>query len=407
LSLRILHRVLVIAPALLLAACATLDARIPVPNAELASRATPIDFAGVRAWGDEVPSDIAAALRTRLPSVKRLAHSDGRKNTSRAEVEILALSGGGSDGAFGAGLLVGWTKRGDRPQFEVVTGVSAGALTAPFAFLGPRYDSKLREIWTRYGTNQLVTAQLLPALFGGPSLTDSGPLRQLIANYIDRRVLSEIAAEYRKGRLLLILTTNLDAQRPVIWNMGEIAVSGHPNALELFRSVLLASASIPGALPPVRIPVTADGKTYDELHVDGGTTREVFVAPIDVPLTALDRFYDALPKRRLYIVKNGKYHAEYEPVREQAFPIAARAIETLVKTQHRNDIYRIYRMAKDSGAEFNLAFVPQEFQAKPKELFDPKYQAALFDEGFELARARRAWVKVPPDIDPKSGAQRK
>lgn len=405
--LRILRRVLVIAPALLMAGCATLETRLPVPNAELASRATPIDFAGVRAWADEIPSDIAAALHTRLPSVSRLAHSDGRRNTSRAEVEILALSGGGSDGAFGAGLLVGWSERGDRPQFEVVTGVSAGALTAPFAFLGPRYDGQLRNIWTRYGTNQLVTAQLLPALFGGPSLTDSGPLRRLIAKYIDERVVSEIAAEYRKGRLLLILTTNLDAQRPVIWNMGEIAASGHPKALALFRSVLLASASIPGALPPVKIPVAADGNTYHEMHVDGGTTREVFISPINVPLTALDRFYDALPKRRVYIVKNGKYHAEYEPVREQALPIAARAIETLVKTQHRNDIYRIYRMTKDSGADFNLAFVPQDFQAKPKELFDPKYQAALFDEGFKLASTGHAWVKVPPDVAPRAKPKRK
>lgn len=400
-SLGFLCRALAIVPALLMAACATLDTRLPVPNAELASRATPIDFEGVRAWGDEAPSDIAAALRRRLPSISRLARSDGRKNTSRSEIDILALSGGGSDGAFGAGLLVGWTKRGDRPQFEIVTGVSAGALTAPFAFLGPRYDDQLRDIWTRYGTNQLLTAQILPALFGGPSLADSGPLRQLIARYITRRVLSEIAAEYRKGRLLLILTTNLDAQRPVIWNMGEIAASRHPKALDLFRDVLLASASIPGALPPVKLQVAVDGQIYDEMHVDGGTTREVFVSPIDVPFTALDRFYDAPPRRRLYIVKNGKYEAEYEPVREQALPIAARAIETLIKTQHRNDIYRIYRMAKDSGADFNLAFVPQDFRAKPKELFDPEYQAALFEKGFELARTGRAWVKVPPDIAPR------
>jgi len=260
LSLGFLCRALAIVPALLMAACATLDTRLPVPNAELASRATPIDFEGVRAWGDEAPSDIAAALRRRLPSISRLARSDGRKNTSRSEIDILALSGGGSDGAFGAGLLVGWTKRGDRPQFEIVTGVSAGALTAPFAFLGPRYDDQLRDIWTRYGTNQLLTAQILPALFGGPSLADSGPLRQLIARYITRRVLSEIAAEYRKGRLLLILTTNLDAQRPVIWNMGEIAASRHPKALDLFRDVLLASASIPGALPPVKLQVAVDGQ---------------------------------------------------------------------------------------------------------------------------------------------------
>jgi predicted patatin/cPLA2 family phospholipase len=393
--------VLAIAPALITGACSTLDTRLPVPNAALAARATPLDIAGIRAWGDEVPADIAAALRSRLPSMPRLAHSDGRKNTLKAEVEILALSGGGSDGAFGAGLLVGWTKRGNRPQFEVVTGVSAGAITAPFAFLGRRYDHKLREIWTRYGTNELVVAQILPVLLGGPSLADSEPLRQLIAKYVDRQLLAEVAAEYRKGRLLLILTTNLDAQRPVIWNMGEIATSGHPQALELFRSIILASASIPGALPPVKIPVMVDGRTYQEMHVDGGTTREVFVSPIDVPLTALDRFYDVLPKRQIYVVKNGKYHVEYEPVREQAFPIATRAIETLVNNQHKNDIYRIYRMAKDSGASFNLAFVPQDFEAKPKEFFDPRYQAALFSEGLKLGSSGRAWVKVPPDVVPK------
>ena len=405
--LRSFCKVLAIAPALVLGACATMEVRIPVPNAALAARATPLDLSGIRAWGDEVPSDVAAALRSRLPSMPRLAHSDGRKNTDRAEVEILALSGGGSDGAFGAGLMVGWTKRGNRPQFEVVTGVSAGAITAPFAFLGRRYDDKLREIWTRYGTNELIVAQVLPALFGGPSLADSGPLRQLIARYVDRGFLAEVAAEYRKGRLLLILTTNLDAQRPVIWNMGEIAASGHPQALELFRSIILASASIPGALPPVNIPVTVDGKTYHEMHVDGGTTREVFISPIDVPLTALDRFYNVLPKRQLYIVKNGKYHAEYEPVRQQAFPIATRAIETLINNQHRNDIYRIYRMAKDSGSDFNLAFVPQSFQTKPKELFDARYQTALFNEGLKLGSSGRAWVKVPPDVVPKPAKSRK
>ncbi len=341
---------------------------------------------------------MAAEMRHRMPHLKRLAQSTGQRQPS---VDILALSGGGTDGAFSAGLLAGWTKRGDRPRFEVVTGVSAGAITAPFAFLGSRYDEKLREIWTRYGTSELIVAQLVPGLLGGVALADSSPLQQLIARYIDRRTLSEIAAEYRKGRLLLVLTTNLDAQRPVIWNMGEIAASPHPHALELFRKVILASASIPGALPPVQIPVTVDGREYQEMHVDGGTTREVFITPVEAPLEAFDRFYETAPKRRIYIVKNGKYHPEYSPVRQQALPIAARAIETLIKTQHRNDIYRIYRMAKDGNADFNLAFIPQSFQAKSNEVFDPRYQAALFQEGLDLARSGRAWVKAPPDITPK------
>ena len=396
--LRALFKALALASALLAAGCATLEQRNPVPSAALASRAAPLDLEGIRAWGDEVPSDLAAEMRSRLPHMARLAGSRGKQPV----VDILALSGGGTDGAFGAGLLAGWTRRGDRPEFEIVTGVSAGALSAPFAFLGPRYDPKLREIWTSYRTNQLIVAQILPGLLGGPALADSSPLRQLIASYIDHRVLAEIAAEYRKGRLLLVLTTNLDAQRPVIWNMGEIAASKHPEALDLFRRVILASASIPGALPPVDIPVSVDGRRYEEMHVDGGTTREVFVSPIAAPLSAFDRFYEAPPKRRLYIIKNGKYDPEYKPVREQALPIAARAIETLIKTQHRNDIFRIYSMAKDSGADFNLAFVPQSFKIESTEVFDPRYQAALFEEGLDIMRSGRAWVKVPPDIAPRS-----
>lgn len=401
--LRSLLKALAIASALLLTGCATLNMRNPVPSAAMAMRAAPLDLEGIRAWGDEVPSDIAAEMRSRLPHMKRLSQPSGKQ---KPVIEILALSGGGTDGAFGAGLLAGWTRRGDRPQFEVVTGVSAGAISAPFAFLGPRYDAKLHEIWTSYRTNQLIEAQILPGLLGGPALADSTPLRQLIARYVDRRVLAEVAAEYRKGRLLLVLTTNLDAQRPVIWNMGEIAASGHPEALDLFRRVILASASVPGALPPVDIPVTVDGRTYEEMHVDGGTTREVFVSPVEVALKDFDRFYETPPKRRLYIVKNGKYDPEYKPVREKALPIAARAIETLIKTQHRNDIYRIYSMAKDSGADFNLAFVPQSFQAASTETFDPRYQAALFDEGLTLMRSGRAWVKVPPDIAPRPGKRR-
>ena len=162
----------------------------------------------------------------------------------RPVVEILALSGGGGDGAFGAGVLTGWSERGDRPEFEVVTGVSAGAIIAPFAYLGPRYDGALREIWTKYQTSQIATAQILPGILGGASLADNAPLEDLIARYADKRLLREIAAEYRKGRMLFVLTTNLDAQRPVVWNLGEIAASLRPGSLELSSTVISTSAAM-------------------------------------------------------------------------------------------------------------------------------------------------------------------
>jgi hypothetical protein len=396
-STRVLAGLLVSLAAAALAACATIETRNPVPNAQLAQKATLPNLPSVRGWGDEVPADVGAELRKRLPNMPRLAQGATRVG-GRPVVEVLALSGGGGDGAFGAGLLAGWSKRGDRPTFEVVTGISAGAIIAPFAFLGPRYDRQLREVWTQYETHELAVARVLPGLITGAALADTEPLAKLIAKYIDRRMLAEIAAEYRKGRVLLIGTTNIDAERPVVWNMGEIAASGHPEALDLFRRVIRASAAIPGAFPPVEITVEADGRTYQELHVDGGVTRELFVAPLQVPFKQFDRLYDAPPVYRLYLVKNGKLTPEYKPVPKQTIPIAARAIFTLIKSQHQGDIYRIYRMARDAGADFHLTAVPQSFSRTAKQAFDPEYQTALFDEGHRLALSGNPWLKAPPDL---------
>lgn len=388
---------LMLAASLALAGCAAVLVRNGIADPAVAERAVIAGLPGVRSWGDEVPSDLKAVLRKRLPHLPRLAQ--GAKTVGgRPAVEILALSGGGGDGAFGAGVLAGWTDHGDRPQFEIVTGVSAGAIIAPFAFLGPSYDKKLQQIWTEYQTSELVTAQILPGLLGGSSLASTEPLERLIAKYVDKRMLREIAAEYARGRILLMGTTNLDAQRPVVWNMGEIAASGHPDALALFRKVIMASAAIPGAFPPVSIEVEADGKRYDELHVDGGATREVFVSPVQVPFRAYDALYPAPPIRYLYIIKNGKLAPEPAVVSPQTIPIAARAISTLIKNQNLGELYRIYRMAKDAGVDFNLIAVPKTFNGKAKEFFDPAYQTALFNQGYALGRSGVPWMKSPPEM---------
>jgi predicted acylesterase/phospholipase RssA len=356
---------------------------------------------GIRAWGDESPKNVMAEIRSRFPSLPR-AHGNYRRVDGRPLVETLALSGGGGDGAFGAGVLTGWSEIGTRPKFDIVTGVSAGAIIAPFAFLGSRYDPQLHQVWTQYSTSQIITAQLLPGLLGGSSLADTAPLANLIASYVDKRMLREIAAEYRKGRMLLIGTTNLDAQRPVVWNMGEIAASNHPEALDLFRQVILASAAIPGAFPPVKLQVSAGGKIFDEMHVDGGTTREVFISPFDVPLAAFDTLYDKPPIRRFYIIKNGKITPEQEEVKPQTIPIATRAILTLIKSQNQSNIYKIWRRTRDAGAQFNFIAVPADFQARAKEVFDPVYQTALFEEGRKLGREGPRWMTAPPQIDPGS-----
>ena len=383
------------ATAVLLVGCAAQSARAPVPSA-LVSEASIPGLAHARFWGDEVPANILTFAQTHMPNAKVMA-SKLASQRGRPLVEYLAISGGAGDGAFAAGLLVGWSQQGNRPQFEVVTGVSAGALTAPFAYLGPEYDGRLRQIWTKYATDDLATPQVLAGLFGAEAFADSSGLAELIARYVDRKLLNRIAEEYRKGRVLLVATTNLDAQRPVIWNMGEIAASQHPYALDLFRQVILASASVPGAFPPVHIKVRAGDKVLEEMHVDGGPTRQVFVAPAQLSLKTFDRLYPRPPLRRIYIVKNGKLTPEYEAVAPNTLAISARSVFTLTKSQSIGDINRIYAMAQRDGAEFRLTSIPASFNVPYAQIFDPPYMQALFAEGYKLGSQGDPWTRTPPE----------
>ena len=380
---------------LVLASCAAQTTRQAVPS-QLVAEATIPGLAHARFWGDEVPANVLAFAQAHMPNAKVMASKlSGARG--RPLVEYLAISGGAGDGAFAAGLLAGWSRKGDRPQFEVVTGVSAGALTAPFAYLGPEYDGRLQQIWTKYETDDLATPQVLAGLFGADAFADSSGLADLIAKYVDRKLLDRIAEEYHKGRVLLVGTTNLDAQRPVIWNMGEIASNQHPYALELFRQVILASASVPGAFPPVHIKVRAGDRVLEEMHVDGGPTRQVFVAPAQLSLKTFDRLYPRPPLRRIYIVKNGKLTPEYEAVPSNTLAISARSVFTLTKSQSIGDINRIYAMAQRDGAEFRLASIPPSFNIPSTQIFDPYYMKALFQEGYKLGREGDPWTSTPPE----------
>ena len=376
--------------------CATVE-RQAVPAA-LASNAHVAGLGATRFWGDEVPKDILSFAREHMPSLTRMAAGATQKN-GRPHIEFLALSGGADDGAFGAGLLTGWTQRGNRPRFEVVTGVSAGALIAPYAFLGPGYDRQLAEVWQNFDSSSVATPQVLAGLFGAEALADSTPLRNLIAKHVDRRMLAEIAREYRNGRLLLVGTTNLDAQRQVIWNMGEIAVAAErdPEAAQLFRDVLLASASLPGIFPPVHVKVRAGGKVYEEMHVDGGPTRQVFLAPAQLSLRTFDALYPKPPMRTVYVIRNGKIAPEYEAVQPNALAISARSLFTLTKNQGMGDLNQIFAMTERDGAAFRLASIPSSFNVKSKKAFDPDYMKALFEVGRGVGRQGDSWARTPPE----------
>jgi len=240
----------------------------------LASLAKPLGESEFRSWGDEVSPQMVEWLAADDEiDVQKYLALVGKPH------RYLAISGGAATGAFGVGLLIGWGDRGDRPDFTVVTGVSTGALAAPFVFLGRDYDELLRNLYTSISTGDILKKSNYFNRFFGDSVMDSEPLAALLERHIDEPMMEAIAAESEKGRRLYIGTTHLDAARPVIWNISNIARSGHPGALDLIRQVLLASASIPALFPPVLIEVEADGRSYDEMHVDGGVTAQIFFYP--------------------------------------------------------------------------------------------------------------------------------
>ena len=312
---------------------------------------------------------------------------------------LLAISGGGDNGAYGAGLLVGWTASGTRPNFKVVTGISTGALIAPFAFLGPQYDPVLEQVYTTSSQRDIFKKRNIVSGLFGNALADTSPLYALISRHVDQGLLDAIAAEHEKGRVLLIGTTNFDALEPVVWNMTAIAASKDPRAPELFRKILLASASIPGAFPPVMLDVEVDGTRYSEMHVDGGTITQVFAYPPTFHITDRSAATNSDRKRSLYIIRNARLDPEWADVEPRTLPIAARAIASLTQTQGVGDLYRIYATAQRDGIDFNLAFIPATFDTKHREEFDTNYMQQLFATGRQMATGGYKWEKTPPGYD--------
>ena len=370
--------------------CAAITPRNALPQAA-AAQTDPEGFHDIRYWGDEASPDIAS-LRP-----GRRGASSALRGPSAKRLNLLAISGGAEDGAFGAGLLAGWGGSGNRPVFDLVTGVSSGALIAPFVFIGPERDGQLREIFTSYGRKDIY-AYDVQNLVEGSALVDDAPLSNLIARYVDRDFLRAIAQESAKGRVLLIGTTDLDAQRPVLWDMGRIAETDSLAALELFRKVLLASATLPGVFAPVRITVRASGKNYDELHVDGGVTRQVFIAPSIMRLVSDHASRRTVNGGHLYVVRNGRIDPRWEPVSDDVLSVTQRSLSTLIKNQGIGDLYRIYSIAKLDGIDFNLASIPTDFDVKTDAPFDLRYMRALFDRGYEMGSRGFPWIKTPPGL---------
>lgn len=383
-----LKKAAVILACLYLSACASV-VRTPLPE-ELHQDVTVLGREDFRQWGDGVRSQIFPGI----DSMEELEeHFAGIMNR---EHNYLVISGGGANGAYGAGVLKAWSDMGTRPEFTIVTGVSTGALTAPFAFLGSDYDAQLENLYTTLDTTQLIKTRGIFSILGADSVVDTTPLSRILEEAIDDDMVGALAREYQRGRVLSVATTHMDAGRPVIWNLTRIADSGLPGSAQLIRDVLLASASIPGAFPPVYIEVEArDGKSYDEMHGDGGVSSQMFFYPAGVDWNQVEQLLGVQGTPRIHLIRNAYIHPQYQVIQPRLVPIAGRTIDSLIRTQGIGDFFRISTLAERDGLDLDVTWIPDEVHTElglePTEAFDPEYMKALFEFGYRRTLAGETW----------------
>jgi predicted patatin/cPLA2 family phospholipase len=384
-----------------LCGCATIRPRHAVP-ADLLERVTISGMTNIRAI-DGRPSNYL------MSDFAKLLDEDSKKasfwplNNNSHTYSVLAISGGAANGAYGVGLLNGWTKEGSRPEFKIVTGVSTGAIIGTFAFLGSQYDQKLKDFYTRYSTRAIMRRKGLLQIFFSDSYMSNKGLKYLIEHNFDQELINEVAREYAKGRRLYVGTTNLDAQEFVIWDMGKIASIGGQRALDLFRKIILASVTMPIVFPPVYFEALYHGVTYDEMHVDGGASKQIFLL-----YNVLQGFEKAIKKKgidfskikyKIYIIRNGYVDPVWMQVPDNIFTIAERTFETATNAQGIGDLYQLYTFAQLGRGDFNLAYIPSTHVPVSKELFDLDEMRALFHLGYQGALKGYHWKKVPPGLN--------
>lgn len=386
---------LLVAALLLVQGCTSIPVRLAAVPHELTNRAEIPGMRDVRYVGGGDMTGLARAAVESVGKEQAYRESQGLKGPLPPAVYV-AISGGGDNGAYTAGLLNGWTAAGTRPEFRLVTGISTGALIAPFAFLGPKYDATLKQVYTTIAPKDVLISRNMLAGVLGDAMADNAPLLALTRKSVTAEFMKEVAAEYAKGRFLLVGTTDLDARRGIIWDMGKIASYGTPQALDLFVSIMIASASIPAGFPPTMIDVEVDGKRYQEMHVDGGTSAQVFIYPASIRLKEQAAAIGLTRERKMYVIRNARLDPDWAHVERSTMTIAGRAIASLIHTQGIGDLYRIYTTAQRDGVDFNLTFIPSTFNHPHSEEFDNAYMRALYDTGYNLALKGIPWAKTPP-----------
>jgi hypothetical protein len=383
--------------AILVSACASTPR--PTPPVEGAPVAQPWGSVPLMAADGEIDKGFTDSFIQSLQAKRDAQQQAG--GTDKIPYRALTLSGGGSRGAYGAGVLSGWTVHGDRPQFDVVTGISTGALMATHVFLGPEFDDDLL-IYKNISNEDVFQERSMLETLRGTSVLDTAPLRETLLSIITEETLDLVAAEHRKGRRLFIGTTNLDANTFVIWDMGVIAESERPHRLKRYIDVVLASASFPIAFPPVYLDVGTGADAYTEMHADGGIRETVFFFDFDL-IKEVRRAMETAGisesefKQELYLLNNGPLASigtkTYKPVAGEIGAIAGASIDSLLTKVTQGSIYRLWVLAMVHAADFHLSFVPPDFELTSGPLtFDPVEQAVLFERGYQQALDGTAWA---------------
>lgn len=335
-------------------------------------------------------------------AAKQIRESRKPKFSPQKKYEILVLSGGAVYGAYAAGVLVGWSETGTRPAFDVITGISVGAIIAPFVFAGPEYDGVIRANATSIRSEDLFERRRGIRELLYESVADNTKLRNRVAALITPDFLQKVAAEHAKGRRLYLGTTNLDTKRLVVWDLGAVATRGDA---PLFVDVMMASAAIPGFFPSVRFNVEIDGRSYEELHVDGGVTRSLFFRPPYVPPDLREAFGpQSLYDSNLYILVAGKLFADPDGVKPRTLRVAGAAISSLLYSGTRGDLARLYNYCILTGMNYHMSAIPQELEVTNQATnFDPAEAAKMFDAGYRAVMDKKVWRTAPPGLVPGEG----
>jgi len=366
--------------------------RNAVPE-NLVGKAVVVGMPGIRYYTDK-PDSFFMMRQSLADSLKDEGESgylvDGIKT-----YPVLIIGGGVSNSAYGIGLLKGWLKEGSRPVFKIVTGYSSGSILALATFSGEDYEERLADLFTSISTKDVMKPKNIFSVIFGNSVNSSILFAKKIDDIVDENLMAKVAQEHRKGRRLYVGTSDLDAQEFVIWDMGALACKGGPDSLKMFRKIILASCSFTVMVPPVYFQVEAGGRRYDEMHADGGVIGGIFYIH---QLMEGAGFSPRGSRTRVYILNCCYMSPHSKQIEDNLTAITSRTIETNGASKMAGDTYRIYAFAKEKGWDYNLAYIPEDFEPNQKEMFDKQEMKRLFKRGYDDAAAGYKWHKAPPGL---------